>query len=163
MELVFYPNKILREKCEEVTDFDESLDKTVLDMFSIMYKKNGAGLAASQVGIKKRIIAVYAGEGSVAIINPKIIKKEGSETEEEGCLSFPSLFLKIKRAKKIKAEGQNTKGKRIEIDVEGLISRALQHEIDHLDGILFIDRIGFWKKWRLKRRLKKLLPGQKER
>jgi len=161
MELVFYPNKILREKCEEVTDFDESLDKTVLDMFSIMYKKNGAGLAAPQVGIKKRIITVYTGEGPVAIINPEIIKKEGSETEEEGCLSFPNLFLKIKRVKKIKAEGQNTKGKRIEIDAAGFLARALQHEIDHLNGILFIDRLGFWKKWRLHKKLKELKKSQK--
>lgn len=161
MEIILYPNKILREKCDEVKEFDQSLDRTVLDMLDVLYKKNGAGIAAPQVGIKKRIIIIDTGKSPLILINPRILKKEGKETFEEGCLSFPGIFLKIKRAKKVKVEAQNTKGEKIELEAEGLLTHVLQHEIDHLDGILFIDKIGFFKRWQLRRKLKNIAKGKK--
>lgn len=151
-----YPNKILREKCEEVKEFDEALDKVVLEMLNVMYKKNGVGLAAPQIGVKKRIITIFAGETPIILVNPKIIKKEGEEIMEEGCLSFPGLFFEVKRAKKLKVEAQNIRGGKIALEPEGLLAQAIQHEIDHLDGILFIDKLSFWKKWRLRKKLKEI-------
>ncbi len=81
---------------------------------------------------------------------------------EEGCLSFPGLFFDVKRAKKLKVEAQNIRGEKITLEPEGLLAQAIQHEIDHLDGILFIDRLGFWKKWRLRKKLKELVKSQKK-
>jgi len=155
MKLVFYPNKILKEKCEEVKNFDSVLEGIVLEMLDIMHKSNGAGLAASQVGIKKRIIVADIDNRPFVLINPKIVKREGKETMEEGCLSFPNLFLKVKRAKKIKVVAQNTKGERKEFEAKEVFAQILQHEIDHLDGVLFIDRLGVFEKQKIKRKLKK--------
>ena len=112
-------------------------------MIDVMEKNDGIGLAAPQVGELKRIIVVKTEKASEVFLNPKIIKKSrDSEVMEEGCLSFLNLFLKIKRAKKIELEVLNVKGEKIKIKTEGLLARVFQHEIDHLDGILFIDKIG---------------------
>lgn len=154
MKLVFYPDKILKEKCEEVKSFDSALESIVLEMLNVMHKNNGAGLAASQVGIKKRIIVADIDNRPFVLINPKIVKKEGKEKMEEGCLSFPNVFLKVKRAKQIKVVAQNTKGERKEFEAKEVFAQILQHEIDHLDGILFIDRLGIFEKQRVKKRLK---------
>lgn len=158
MKLILYPNKILKKKCKEVKEFDEKLDGIILEMLDIMHKNNGAGLAASQVGISKRIIVADFDHRPIVLINPKIIKKEGTEILEEGCLSFPSLFLKIKRAEKIRVIARTPKGDKNEFDVEGLLAQIIQHEIDHLDGVLFIDRLGFFERQKIK---KKLRPQKK--
>lgn len=153
MELILYPNRILKGKCEDVKKFDAELDGIVLDMLEVMRKNNGAGLAAPQVGIKKKIVVVDADGRPFVLINPKIIKSEGKETMEEGCLSFPNIFLKIKRAKKIRVSAQNTKGEKREFDAKEIFAQVLQHEIDHLDGILFIDRLGFFERQKVKQKL----------
>jgi len=155
MKLVFYPDKILKEKCAEVKTFDDALEGVVLEMLNIMHKNNGAGLAAPQVGVKKRIIVVDIDGRPFVLINPRIVKKEGREAMEEGCLSFPNLFLKVKRSKKIKVAAQNTKGEKREFDAEKVFAQVLQHEIDHLDGILFVDRLGIIERHKIKRRLRK--------
>ncbi len=155
LKIVKYPDSVLRKKCKEVEEITPEVKKLIEDMAKTMGKNNGVGLAAPQVGILKRIIVFETPDGPKGFINPKILKKQ-KETEimEEGCLSFPGLFLKIKRAKEIEIEALDENGGKIK--VQGFLARVLQHEIDHLDGILFIDRIGFWQKLKLKREFKKI-------
>jgi len=150
-EIIKYPNPILKKKSEEVKEITGDIKKLGQEMMIIMTENQGLGLAASQIGELKRIIVIQAERGPEVYINPKIIKKS-RETEigEEGCLSLPELFLKIKRAKEVEMEFLNLRGEKIKIKAEGLPARVLQHEIDHLDGILFIDKISFFQKlWRL--------------
>ena len=161
--IVKYPNPVLKKKCQEVKEVTEEIRNLGWNIIETMTANKGIGLAAPQVGELKRIIAVHpiqertpeekASKEPQIFINPKIIKKS-KETiiDEEGCLSFPGLWLKIKRSKGVEVEALNEKGEKIHLKAEGLPARILQHEIDHLDGILFIDRIGFWQK--LKMRLK---------
>jgi len=160
-EIIKYPNPILRKKSEEVKEVTEDIKKLGQDMIQTMMEKNGIGLAAPQIGELKRIIVFHpirersleekAKKTPQVFINPKIIKKSRETIiEEEGCLSLPGLFLKIKRAKEAEIEALNLQGEKIKIKAEGLPARVFQHEIDHLDGILFIDRISFFQKlWRL--------------
>ena len=151
LEIIKYPNPILRKKCEEIREVTEEIKKLSREMIEVMVKGQGVGLAASQVGELKRVIIVQLEKGPEVFINPKIIKKS-KETEigEEGCLSFPGLFLKIKRKKEIEIEALNEKGEKIHLKTEGLPARIFQHEIDHLDGILIIDKINFWQRLKLK-------------
>ncbi len=148
-----YPDPILRKKCKEVKEITPKIKELTLNMIETMKKADGVGLAAPQVGVLKRIIVAETERGPKGFINPKILKKSRKkETIEEGCLSFPSLFLKIKRAKEVEIEALDGNGKKIK--AQGFLARILQHEIDHLDGILFIDKIPFWQKWSLKKKLK---------
>ena len=152
-EIIKYPNPVLKKKCREVKEVTEEIRNLGRDMIESMTESQGIGLAASQVGELKRIITVQTEKGPEIFINPKIVKKsKEDELEEEGCLSFPGLWLKIKRAKEVEIEALNEKGEKIHLKAQGLPARFLQHEIDHLDGILFIDRIGFWQKLKLKLR-----------
>jgi len=142
---------VLRKKCENVTEINPKIKEIAADMAETMEKKQGVGLAAPQVGINKKIIVInpdpLQDKGVLCLVNPKIIKKsEEREIGEEGCLSFPGIFLKIKRAREINVEAQNIKGEPVKMKAEGLLARVLQHEIDHLDGILFFDRLPFWQR-----------------
>lgn len=129
-------------------------------MAETMYTVSGVGLAASQVGAPKRIILVDGEEDElIVLINPVIIKSEGEVVEEEGCLSVPDIYSQVKRSSKVTIKALNENGDMIEITKEGLIARALQHEIDHLDGILFIDRIGRMERQILLNKLKKKKKG----
>ena len=130
-------------------------------MVEVLKENEVVGLAALQVGELKRMIVVQTEKGPEVFINPQIIKKSRETIiEEEGCLSFPGLWLKIKRAKEVEVEALNEKGEKIHLKAQGLPARILQHEIDHLDGILFIDRIGFWQKLSIRRKLKQTTrPG----
>lgn len=160
-----YPDPILRKKCQEVEELSEEIKKLGRDMIETMIANQGIGLAAPQVGVLKRIIVVHPIQEKTVeektrkspqiFINPKIIKKSRETIlEEEGCLSVPGLWLKIKRAKEVEISALNEKGEKISLKAEGLTARIFQHEIDHLDGILFIDRLGFWQKLKLKKKLK---------
>ena len=156
LEIKKFKDPVLRKKCQEVKEITSEIEKLVFDMAETMKKYNGAGLAAPQVGISKRIIVVQPDlNGEIAgYINPRIIRKSlEKETDEEGCLSFPNVFIKIKRAKEVEIEAMDINGKKIRIKAEGLLARILQHEIDHLDTILFFDRLGLFEK--LKFKLKK--------
>lgn len=150
-EIVRYPNPILRKKSEEVREITEEIKKLTQDLKEIMLVNQGIGLAAPQVGILKRIIVVQFSQKPQVFFNPKIIKKSRETLiEEEGCLSFPGLFLKIKRAKEVEVEFLNENGEKIRIKTEGLLARIFQHEIDHLNGILLIDHVRVWRKiWEL--------------
>ena len=149
-----YPDPILRKKCQEVKEVTEEIKNLGWDMVETMEKNEGIGLAAPQVSELKRIIVVRTEKGPQVFINPKIIKKSRETIiDEEGCLSFPGLYLKIKRAKWVEIEALNEKGEKIHLETKGLPARIFQHEIDHLDGILFIDRLSFWQKLKFKFKL----------
>lgn len=156
-KILFYPDPILRKKAKDVEEIKSETKKFCADLAETMVKKDGIGLAAPQIGASERIIAVGLGEKVMVLINPKIIYKSREEEKgEEGCLSFPGIFLEIKRAQKIKVKFLNLAGEEKELEAEGLGARVFQHEIDHLDGILFIDRIGFYKKIKVRKALKQL-------
>ena len=147
-DIVIYPNEVLKTKAEEVKEFNEEIKNLVNDMFETMYKKGGVGLAANQVGVLKRVIVIdlhsrteKQGKEQIVLINPEIVAQEGEIVKEEGCLSLPGLYRKVKRAAYVKVKAQNLNGEDFEIEGEDLLARALQHEIDHLNGVVFIDRL----------------------
>ena len=140
-----YGDPVLRMKCREVSseDIHGDISLWVNMMVKTMYENKGIGLAAPQIGLPKRIIVADIGsrEGLIVLINPMILSSEGKEIMEEGCLSLPGIHLDVKRAAKIFVKGLDEKGLDIELELSGLLARVVQHEIDHLDGILIIDRV----------------------
>ena len=163
-EIVKYPDPVLAKPGEPVTEFDDKLKILVEEMFESMYAAHGIGLAAPQIGLSKRITVIDVNfkkdpADQLVLINPEIIEREGQQYEEEGCLSLPDIRDKVKRAAKVKVRAQNVEGEWFEIEGEELLSRAFQHEIDHLDGILFIDRLSRLKKDLTVRKIKKLIKN----
>ena len=132
---------VLRKVCRTQLTFDERLHQTLDDMAETMYKAEGVGLAAPQVGILRRYCVVDVGDGIIELINPVIIEKSGEQVGEEGCLSVPNRFETVKRPLKVTVKAQDRNGKTFTVTGEGFKARAFCHEIDHLDGILYIDRI----------------------
>jgi peptide deformylase len=156
LEIKEYDEPVLREKAIPVKRIIPEILNLIKDMAETMYTDSGVGLAAPQVGVSKRIILVDGEEdGLIVLINPMIIQSEGEVVEEEGCLSVPGIYSKVKRSSKVTVKALNENGDSIEITKEGLTARALQHEIDHLDGILFVDRIGRMERQVLLNKLKK--------
>lgn len=146
LKVVKYPEPVLSQPGEPVSEFNDELKKLVADMFETMYASQGIGLAAPQVAVSKRVTVIDLSMGKdpeqkLVLVNPEIIVREGSQYEEEGCLSFPEIREKIKRAFHVKVRAQDGNGKWFEMDGEELLSRAFQHEIDHLDGVLFTQRM----------------------
>ncbi len=134
----------MRQPAEDVDAFDDELRRLIHDMFEVMYAEEGIGLAAPQIGISKRFFVMDVGEPGTraqAIVNPVIVEESGSEKGEEGCLSLPGLVGEVERAAKIMVEGQDPDGNPLRLEASELVARCIQHEIDHLDGILFIDRL----------------------
>jgi len=140
LEIKLYPDPILRLEAKAVPKITASIRKLLDDMAETMRAAEGVGLAAPQVGVSKRIIIVDVGEGLIELINPRLEKREGLETAMEGCLSIPQYVGEVERAATVTVVGLNREGEEIRITGSGLLARALQHEIDHLNGILFIDR-----------------------
>ncbi len=132
---------VLRKVCRTQMTFDEKLWSLLDDMADTMYKAEGVGLAAPQVGILRRVCVVDIGEGLIELVNPVITEKSGLQGGSEGCLSLPGRFEEVKRPMNVTVKAQNRKGENIEIKAEGFLARAFCHEIDHLDGKLFIDRV----------------------
>ncbi len=149
LEILKYPDKRLREKCSKVEDFGQALQQQIDDMFETMYAAPGLGLAAIQVGIFKQFLVMDVGtnEGEVikrtplVLINPKIVHQEGEIEWEEGCLSCPDLIVPMVRSKKIEVEYQDRDGKQTKLSAEDLSAVCIQHEIDHLNGILIFDKL----------------------
>ena len=137
----YQKDDILRKKSKPVDKIDDKIITLLEDMAETMYKAEGVGLAAPQIGILKRIIVIDVGEGIIELINPEIIWEKGVQDGEEGCLSIPGYSARVKRPARVKVKGLNRKGEEVEIIGTDLLARALCHEIDHLDGILFIDKI----------------------
>jgi peptide deformylase len=161
LTIVKYPEPVLQKPGEPVTEFDDELRSFVADMFETMYDAQGVGLAAPQVAASKRITVIDVSNGKdpaqkLVLINPEIIEREGKIYEEEGCLSFPEIREKVVRAAKVKVRAQDEYGKWFEVEGEELLSRCLQHEIDHLDGVLFIFRISGLKRDLALRKIRKM-------
>jgi len=142
LPILTYPNPLLKKKAEKIKDpRNPEIKELIFDMLETLEQNNGLGLAAPQVGKSIRLCIIKFNGKTYIFINPKIKSKSWKkEILEEGCLSFPGKFMPIKRSRKVKAEALDRKGEKIKIEAEGLLARAMQHEIDHLDGILFIDR-----------------------
>lgn len=141
-----WPDKILRSKCKKVDVVNENIRQILDGMYSLMHENKGVGLAANQAGLNLRLIVIEAEDKFFKLINPCIVKKEGKISMLEGCLSFPGLELEIKRPKKVWVRSLDEKGETLDLEVEDILAIIFQHEIDHLNGISFIDRIPFWKR-----------------
>lgn len=135
-----YGDEILRKKSREVDVINDRILTLIKDMEETMYEAQGVGLAAPQVGILKRVVVIDVGEGIIRLINPEIISKEGSQLDVEGCLSVPGEQGEVERPYRVTVKALDEKGQEITVEGEGLLARALCHEIDHLDGILFVDK-----------------------
>ena len=141
-KIITAENPILRQKAKKIHRFDPSLQKLVNDMFETMHQANGVGLAAPQIAQSIRVFVAEYEDQKVAVFNPEIVKSEGEERGPEGCLSIPGYVGEnIRRATKVTVKGQDVRGKPIKVTAEGWFARILQHEIDHLNGILFLDRL----------------------
>ena len=134
-------DEVLRKRSREVTEINDNILILLDDMADTMYKANGAGLAAPQVGVLRRVVVIDIGEGLVELINPVIRKQSGKQTTVEGCLSIPGVWGEVERPAKVVVEALNRNGEKIRIEGEGYMAQALCHEIDHLDGILFTDKV----------------------
>jgi peptide deformylase len=162
-EIRKYPDPVLRQKTGRVETLDAALERLIDDMVETMHAAPGVGLAANQVGVPLQVAVIDLSfreeKGQrhplLVLINPEMISLEGSVTEEEGCLSLPEYTEMVKRASKVKVRAQDRAGKSFEMEAEGLLAKALQHEIDHLNGLLFVDRLSTLKKDIFKRRYKK--------
>jgi peptide deformylase len=151
-----FGDPVLREKASEVKEIDDKIVNLITDLTDTMRNASGAGLAANQIGVLKRVAVIDIGEGLIKLINPKIIKKKGKQKEIEGCLSFYSLNCPINRAEKVTVITKNSEGEKVKIEAEGLLARAIQHEIDHLNGILIIDHASNEEKRKIVMELNKL-------
>jgi len=160
-QVVKWPDPVLAKRGEDVTVFDAELKNLVDEMFESMYLAQGIGLAAPQISLSKRITVIDVSfrknpADKLALINPQVVTLEGRQVEEEGCLSLPEIREKVVRAAKVKVRAQDVTGKWFEVEGEELLARALQHEIDHLDGVLFIDRISRLKRELVLRKIRKM-------
>lgn len=179
-KILTYPDPFLRKKSTPVEEIDGEVLRLLDDMAETMYEAPGVGLAAPQVGVDKRIIVVdisprvkegeedegeeieYDGPGLIELINPEITASGGESIGEEGCLSIPGFVSDVRRKQRVVLEGYNREGELLEIEAEDLLARVFQHEIDHLDGILFIDRLSRLKRELLKKKIDRTL-GKEER
>ncbi len=159
MNVVCYPNDVLRRKADPVRHFDERLRETANEMLETMYAANGVGLAAPQVGLAWRMCVLDWRDGpdsKLVVVNPEIVHREGTVVGQEGCLSFPGIYIDVRRARKVRVRYQDRDGQERFVDAEGLSGRALQHEIDHLDGVLLCDKMSTVQRVRHGRALKML-------
>jgi peptide deformylase len=139
-QIVKLGDPVLREVAKKVPKITPNIIKLLENMKDTLYEARGVGLAAPQIGISKRVVVIDIGEGLLELINPVIVAQEGKEVDTEGCLSIPGVEAEVLRAEKVTVEAQNRNGEKFTISGKGLLARALQHEIDHLNGILFIDK-----------------------
>jgi len=146
---------VLRERSREVAAVDDETRRFIDDLFETMYAAKGVGLAANQVGDTRRVAVVDAQDRRLVLVNPVILQTEGREAAEEGCLSIPELYGDVTRPSRVVVEALDQDGRRVQIDADGLTARAIQHEIDHLDGILFIDHLSPLKRRSLVNRWKR--------
>jgi peptide deformylase len=159
LTILEFPDERLRKKALPVQRVDSSVKKLADDMLETMYLAKGIGLAATQVNIHQRVIVIDVSEQKdqpLCLINPEIIAREGTEESEEGCLSVPGFFEKVKRAERIKLKALDKTGKAFEMEADGLLAVCIQHELDHLDGKLFVDYISSLKRERIKKKLEKI-------
>ena len=164
--LVTYPRSVLRKQALAVKIVDVNLVKTADEMVTIMYENNGVGLAGPQVGVSKRILVLDVREDGrpvYVMINPRITRREGQAEAEEGCLSFPDIFGEVKRAECVEVTYVDREGEEQTLEAEGMLARAIQHEIDHLNGVLFIDRLEKSQRKLVEPQLRELADSSKEK
>jgi peptide deformylase len=174
LPILTYPDPRLAEKSTPVEKVTDEIKRLIDDMFETMYEAEGVGLAAPQVGVTKRIIVVDCGTREkeeppplkpvqpYAIVNPEVVERDGKITWEEGCLSVPGYTDEVERAAKVVVKGLNREGEEIRIEADGLLAVCLQHEIDHLEGMLFVDRLSRLKQSMVKKKLKKRAQEEAE-
>ncbi|MEW6144294.1 MAG: peptide deformylase [Thermodesulfobacteriota bacterium] len=186
-KILTYPDPFLRKKCAPVEEIDGEVLRLLDDMAETMYEARGVGLAASQIGVDKRVVVIdispryldtdeeeeedaedgrkaeYEGPGLIELINPEIISSDGEIIAEEACLSIPGFTSDVKRKQKVRIEAYNREGEMVEIEAEDLLARVFQHEIDHLNGVLFIDRLSRLKRELIKRKIEKELGKEEKR
>ncbi len=164
-EIKKYPDPVLRTRTRRVEAIDEQVLRLIEDMAETMYAAPGVGLAANQVGVPLQIAVIDVSVGEeepkkrrlVVLINPEMVSMEGAVVAEEGCLSVPEFSEKVKRAARVRVRAQDREGRSFELEAEGLMAKALQHEIDHLHGVVFIDRLSALKRNIFRRKLRKVL------
>jgi peptide deformylase len=158
LAILEYPDPRLRTRAAPVTVFDAALKRQIGDMLQTMYAAPGIGLAATQVDWHYRLIVIDVSEDQSqprVFINPEILEREGEATGEEGCLSVPGIFDEVRRAQRIRVRAQDADGRKLEFELEGMLAVCLQHEMDHLDGRLFVDYLSELKRQRIRKRLEK--------
>ena len=146
---------VLRRRAEEITAVDDEVRSLIEDLFDTMAAAGGIGLAANQVGVARRVAVINVEDRTFAMINPRIIAAEGRDTREEGCLSIPDAFAEVTRPERIVLEAQDENGDVMRVEAGALVARAVQHELDHLDGVLFIDHISKLKRDRVIKKFQK--------
>jgi peptide deformylase len=159
LTILEFPDERLRKKATDVVSVDEKIKKLLEDMLETMYESKGVGLAATQVNVQKRVIVIDVSEDKTApmfLINPEIIAKDGVKESEEGCLSVPSFYETVKRAEHVRVKALGKDGKPFEFEATELLAVCVQHEIDHLDGKLFVDYLSPLKRQRIKSKLEKI-------
>ncbi len=158
LEILHFPDERLRTVAVPVEQFDDELRRLLHDMFETMYAAPGIGLAASQVNVHKRVIVIDASEEKnqpLVLVNPEILRREGEEEMDEGCLSVPGFFERVRRAEKVRVRACGADGSPVELEADGLLAVCIQHEIDHLDGKLFVDYLSQLKRQRIRKKLEK--------
>jgi peptide deformylase len=167
LEILKYPHRLLKKRSQEIEKIDENTRRLIQDMIETMYDANGVGLAACQVGVSKRIIVLDVSpmdpeQDLLALINPEIVAEEEEIDHEEGCLSVPDCQEIIKRRQKVRVRGMSSEGKEIELEAQGILAIALQHEVDHLNGVLILDRMSGLKREIYRNKLRKKKQKEKE-
>lgn len=158
LDILRFPDPRLRNKAKRIDQVDAALQRLVDDMLETMYQAPGIGLAATQVNVAKRVVVMDLSEEKdqpLVLINPEIIERDGSDEYEEGCLSVPGIYETVKRAERIRIKAQDREGNPFEMDAEALLAICIQHEIDHLDGKLFVDYLSSLKRQRIRKKLEK--------
>ena len=158
LNILKFPDPRLRTRAEPVTEFDDALRQLVADMFETMYEAPGIGLAATQVDVHKRLLVMDVSEDKnrpMVLVNPEILDAEGEEEMDEGCLSVPGYYETVRRAEKVRVRALNEHGESFEIEADGLEAVCIQHEMDHLEGKLFVDYLSSLKRDRIRKKLEK--------
>ena len=165
LDILHFPDPRLRNKAKAVDVVDETIARLIDDMLETMYQAPGIGLAATQVNVAKRVVVIDVSEGKNAplcMINPEILEMEGSEQMEEGCLSVPGIYELVTRADRIRVRALDRDGRPFEMTAEGLLAVCIQHELDHLEGKLFVDYLSSLKRQRIRKKLEKEVRQQPE-
>ncbi|MEW7991655.1 MAG: peptide deformylase [Candidatus Thiodiazotropha sp.] len=158
LDILHFPDPRLRNKAKPVAQVDDSIRRLIDDMLETMYQAPGIGLAATQVNVAKRVVVIDLSEEKnrpLCLVNPEILTKDGEEQMEEGCLSVPGIYELVKRANQIRLRALDREGRAFEMEAEGLLAVCIQHELDHLEGKLFIDYLSSLKRQRIRKRLEK--------
>ena len=158
LEILEFPDPRLRKQAQPVTEFDAALKRLVADMFETMYAAPGIGLAATQVDVHRQLVVMDVSEGKdqpLVLINARILEREGAQVYQEGCLSVPGIFADVERADRIRVAAQDPDGRAFELEADGLLAVCIQHELDHLQGKVFVDYLSPLKREMVRKRLEK--------